>query len=79
MRLLLRGLSILIIFELGVLLLFVPWSSRFWESNGVLDRFPGLRPLLLNYFVRGVISGLGLLDILIAGSMIFSRGNPGRK
>lgn len=79
MRLLLRGLSILIIFELGVLLLFVPWSSRFWEFNGLLERFPELRPVMLNYFVRGVISGLGLLDILIAGSMIFSRGNSGRK
>ena len=79
MKLLLRGLSILIVFELGVLLVFVPWSARFWESNGLLDSFPALRPFLLNYFVRGIISGLGLLDILIAGSMIFARGDSGRK
>lgn len=73
MNLLLRGLAILIVFELGVLLLLVPWSS-FWQYNGVLQRYPDLIPIMLSPYVRGAVSGLGVLDILIAASMIFSRG-----
>lgn len=78
MNLLLRGLAILIVFELGVLLLVVPWSP-FWEYNGMLQRYPELIPILLSPFVRGAVSGLGVLDILIAASMIFSRGNSQRE
>lgn len=78
MNLLLRGLAILIVFELGVLLLVVPWSP-FWEYNGMLQRYPELIPFLLSPFVRGAVSGLGVLDILIAASMIFSRGNSKRE
>jgi len=73
MKLLLRGLAILIVFELGVLLVMVPWQPRFWEYNGLLQRYPDLRPVMLNHFVRGIVSGLGVLDILIAASMVFSR------
>ncbi len=78
MNLLLRGLAILIVFELGVLLLVVPWSD-FWQYNGMLQRYPGLIPIMLSPFVRGAVSGLGALDILIAASMIFSRGNGRRE
>ena len=78
MNLLLRGLAILIVFELGVLLVLVPWSG-FWEFNGFLQRYPQLRPFLLNHFVRGAVSGLGIVDIFIAASMIFSRsGKPAK-
>jgi hypothetical protein len=73
MNLLLRGLAILIVFELGVLLLLVPWSN-FWQYNGMLQRYPDLIPIMLSPYVRGAVSGLGVLDILIAASMIFSRG-----
>jgi hypothetical protein len=73
MNLLLRGLAILIVFELGVILLVVPWSN-FWQYNGMLQRYPDLIPIMLSPYVRGAVSGLGVLDILIAASMIFSRG-----
>lgn len=73
MNLLLRGLAILIVFELGVLLVLVPWSS-FWQYNGLLQRYPDLIPIMLSPYVRGAVSGLGVLDILIAAGMIFSRG-----
>ncbi|HEY7679486.1 MAG TPA: hypothetical protein VIC04_03140 [Terriglobia bacterium] len=62
-----RFLLILFCFELGVLLVIVPWSD-FWERNFFLDRYPELIPWLLNPFVRGAITGLGLLDIWIAAS-----------
>lgn len=65
----LRALVVLICFELGVLLILAPWSS-FWERNYFLDRYPELIPIFLNPFVRGLITGLGLLDVWIAFSFI---------
>jgi len=65
-------LLIFLCFELGVLVLFLPWSG-FWERNFFLQRYPDLIPILLNPFVRGAISGLGILDILIAGGLIRRR------
>jgi hypothetical protein len=78
MNLLLRGLAILIVFELGVLLLLVPWSN-FWQYNGMLQRYPDLIPIMLSPYVRGAVSGLGVLDILIAASMIFARSEKREK
>jgi hypothetical protein len=69
-----RFLLILLIFELGVLVAILPWSS-FWERNFFLERFPGLIPFLLNPFVRGAISGLGLLDMGIAAAMVRRRSD----
>ena len=77
MNLLLRGLLGVLVFQIGVLLLYLPWSG-FWEQNYFVQRFPDLlRPIVLNTFVRGAVSGLGALDIFIALAMIFQRG--GRK
>ncbi len=73
MNLLLRGLSILVVFELGVMLAIVPWSN-FWQHNGVLQRYPNLIPIFMSPFVRGAVTGLGLLDILIAFLLILSLG-----
>ena len=70
----LRVLLILICFELGVLLVLVPWSN-IWEHNYFLNRFPALIPYLLNPSLRGAISGLGVLDIALAAGMI-RRRNP---
>ena len=71
----LRFLLILMIFELGVLVAVLPWSS-FWERNYFLERFPALLPFLLNPFVRGFISGLGVLDMGIAAGMVRRRKEP---
>jgi len=49
----------------GLLLIVVPWSS-FWERNYFFDVVPALRPVLTNFFVRGAVSGLGVVN-LIAG------------
>lgn len=67
-----RVLLILLCFELGVLLVFIPWSYT-WERNFFLNRYPVLIPYLLNPSVRGAISGLGLLDIAVAAGMIRRR------
>ncbi len=75
MNRILRVLLILICFELGVLLIFLPWSGL-WERNYFLNRYPSLNPFLLNPSVRGAISGLGLLNILLAAGMIRRRPAP---
>jgi hypothetical protein len=57
---------ILTSFLVGVLLVFAPWSSWLWESNWLLQLWPGLRGLLLSPFVRGAVTGLGLVNVLLA-------------
>lgn len=76
MKRLLRVLLVLLCFELGVILVLIPWSA-FWERNFFLDRYPQLIPVLLNSYFRGAISGLGLLDIWIAATL-FRRRSPAR-
>jgi hypothetical protein len=48
----------------GVLLIIVPWTNT-WTDNRLLLVFPDLREFVANGFVRGVCSGLGVLDIWI--------------
>lgn len=72
-----RAMLIVLCFEMGALLLYLPWSG-FWEQNYFLIHFPSLMPILLHPSARGVVSGLGVLDILAAFSMIRSHSNPSR-
>jgi hypothetical protein len=51
----------------GVLLVILPWRPE-WTDNHLLMASPGLRALVANGFVRGVCSGLGVLDIWIGFS-----------
>ncbi len=46
----------------GVLLLILPWTSR-WTDNPWLLSFPQLRDFVSSGFVRGLSSGLGLLNL----------------
>ena len=56
-------------FELGALLLYLPWST-FWERNFFLTHFPSLMPIALHPSVRGLVSGLGVLDIIVAMGLL---------
>jgi hypothetical protein len=60
------------IFLLGVLLILVPWLG-YWDHNFFLDKYPELIPILLHPSVRGAVTGLGALDILLAASMLRGR------
>ncbi|MGA8491408.1 MAG: hypothetical protein WB711_13360 [Terriglobales bacterium] len=51
----------------GVLLVILPWRPE-WTDNHLLLAYPGLRAFVANGFVRGVCSGLGILDIWIGFS-----------
>jgi len=48
--------------ELGMVLVVLPWT-RGWTENSLLLAYPAVRFFLQNNFVRGLISGLGFLDI----------------
>lgn len=72
MNRLLHVLVTLICFEVGALLVFLPWS-RAWEHNYFLNRHPALIPYVLNPSLRGAITGLGVLDIVLAAGMIRRR------
>lgn len=48
----------------GVLLVILPWRPE-WTDNRLLLAYPGLRTFISNGFVRGICSGLGILDIWI--------------
>lgn len=49
---------------LGVILIIFPWRDE-WTNNSLLFGHPGLQDFLAGGFVRGLCSGLGLLDIWI--------------
>jgi hypothetical protein len=51
--------------EVGLLLLVLPWSA-FWENNYFAEAWPMIRPLVTNNFVRGGVTGLGVVN-LVAG------------
>ncbi len=64
MNRLLAAAFILFCFEIGLFLVFVPWS-HLWEHNVVLAYSFHLRGFLLNNFVRGAVSGLGVIDVFL--------------
>jgi hypothetical protein len=57
-----RLLFVVYFLEVGLLLVFLPWFS-FWERNYFADAMPLLGTIVHNYFVRGAISGLGLVNV----------------
>lgn len=54
-----------LLLEVGLLLVLIPWS-RFWERNYFADLMPAIRLLITNNYLRGAVSGLGLINIWLA-------------
>jgi len=65
MKRLLPVLLTLLYFELGVLLVFIPWASV-WTRNYFVHQSPWIAAVAKNYFVRGAVSGIGLADVWLA-------------
>ena len=61
------SLGVLVIFciYLGLLIAWMPWSKNVWELNPLLLRHAALHDFLMKGWVRGLISGLGVLDLWI--------------
>ena len=56
--------AIFFCFEIGLFLVFIPWSEL-WEGNYLLYYIPNFRPLILHNVFRAGVTGLGGIDILI--------------
>ncbi len=57
-------LYVLYCLEVGIFLLVYPWM-RLWDQNFLLQYSSYLRVLLLNDFVRGAVSGLGIANLIL--------------
>jgi hypothetical protein len=58
-------LSILSSLLVGVVLVVAPWTSV-WDSNWLLQLWPAARGPALSAFTRGAVSGVGLVNLLLA-------------
>jgi hypothetical protein len=61
---------ILICFEVGILLLVLPWYSTFWDENFFLYYVTGklnaewIPWLMTSGYAKGIVTGIGVLNIL---------------
>ncbi len=72
-----RRLALAVLYlEFGLVLLVAPWS-RYWDRNYFSDSWPRIRAVASNNFVRGAVSGLGLVNAFVAvteiGALLFVR------
>lgn len=60
-----RLLLMTLFFEAGLVLTFVPWSV-YWERNYFAEALPLLHAFVTNNFVRGAVTGLGIVNLVAA-------------
>jgi hypothetical protein len=63
---------VLFCFLIGGLLTILPWSPRCFDSNAWLLAHPAVGNFLSKSWMRGVLSGLGLIDIWIGISELLN-------
>jgi hypothetical protein len=59
-------LRVLLRMYIGLAVCYAPWSPMFWDRNPLFVQFPTLSIYAANGAVRGIVSGLGLLNLWIA-------------
>jgi hypothetical protein len=59
-------LRVLLRMYIGVAVAVAPWWPLFWDQNPLFVQFPTLSIYAANGAVRGVVSGLGILNLWIA-------------
>lgn len=67
----LRLLLVAFFIEAGLLLLVLPWSA-FWERNYFVYAWPAFEPLFLSAYVRGGVTGIGVLNLAAGLSELWS-------
>ena len=69
-------------FEAGLLLVVLPWTA-FWDRNYWFEAVPILHMLTQNPYLRGAVSGLGLLNVGIGiaevGELLSARFGSGEQ
>lgn len=77
---LLFGIYVFYCFEVGVFLVIFPWMD-YWRENALLFYFPIIRPVVLNDYFRGAVTGLGIANLILGVTEIiayFTRPRPAR-
>jgi hypothetical protein len=59
-------LRVMLRMYIGLAVCYAPWSHTFWDQNPIFLHFPALGTIATYGAVRGVVSGLGLLNLWIA-------------
>jgi hypothetical protein len=59
-------LRVLLRIYIGVAICCAPWLPFFWDQNPLFTQFPTLSIYAANGAVRGIVTGLGLLNLWIA-------------
>ena len=62
-----RIIVILFCVEVGLILLLLPWSLL-WDNNFFFSLMPEWNRVWLNFYTRGAISGLGIVNLWIAAT-----------
>jgi hypothetical protein len=66
-------------FEAGLLLIVLPWTAL-WDRNYLLSVIPWVHDVVQSAYVRGAVSGLGLVNLGIGvaeiSSMVAARFGP---
>ena len=59
-------LAVFVLFcmEVGIILIVGPWT-RAWTDNSLTSGYPALHEFLMNGFVRGLVTGIGIIDFWI--------------
>src|ERR1700744_4078281 len=59
-------LYVVIRIYIGIIVLVLPWYAPLWADNDWINHYPWLATFLMHGAVRGMVSGLGLLNLYIA-------------
>jgi hypothetical protein len=59
-------LRVMLRMYIGLAVCYAPWSHTFWDQNPIFLDYPSLAGIAASGAVRGLISGLGLLNLWIA-------------
>jgi hypothetical protein len=59
-------LRVLLRMYVGLALFYAPWSRSFWDQNPLFLHYPVLAAIATHGAIRGMVSGLGLLNLWIA-------------
>ena len=67
-------LRVMLRMYIGLFVCYAPWWHTFWDQNPLFLQFPAVGAIALNGAVRGLVSGLGLLNLWIAFQDALKRG-----
>ncbi len=59
-------LRVMLRMYIGLAVCYAPWSHMFWDQNPIFLHSSTLANIAMNGAVRGLVSGLGLLNLWIA-------------